>query len=312
MFWQCCAIYNKGKECSEKQPLEIYNVDRWVDYTLSIYDIPYKQLAPRLSIGQESGDGMGALSVWYTFLNDYTRRLLTFCNDRFPALSGFAKQFSERTGYHYKAGIWLEDFRRGLLWTACSAKLNFEHAPSWSWAVIEGTNDPHFEVPYQQLEFDRHLDCADVELVSFSIQNTNNNPFGFVESASLCLRGLCQSLSTSAETRIHIRVPGRDRTGEYKKRYADSNAAVCLYMDLEMHDTAFESLLQRREVLLLQIARFRGLENHVADEEIESTYSLVIEPAKGTQNMYRRIGMARMPENGEEGLGWDMKTVVII
>jgi hypothetical protein len=263
-------------------------------------------------VGEKSGTEIGALFVWYGFLNDYSRRLLKFHNDRFPALSGFSKQFLERTGYHYKAGLWLEDFRRGLLWTACTAKLNFEHAPSWSWAAIEGSNEPHFERIHQQFELEMHLDCPEVELISFSIHNTNDNTFGLVESASLCLRGLCQDLSSSAETRIHIRVPGRDRNSEYKRRYADPDAAIRLYMDVEMDDVAFESLLHRQEVLLLQIARFKGLENHSKDEDAESTYALVIEPAKGAPNMYRRIGMARMPDNEDESLGWDMKTVVII
>ena len=53
-------------------------------------------------------------------------------------MSGLAKEFSDRTGYHYKAGIWLEDIHRGLLWTNQGCAIDLCHAPSWSWGVMVG------------------------------------------------------------------------------------------------------------------------------------------------------------------------------
>jgi hypothetical protein len=41
---------------------------------------------------------------------------MTFPEDKFPAFSGSAAEFANRTGYQWKAGIWVQDFRRGLLW----------------------------------------------------------------------------------------------------------------------------------------------------------------------------------------------------
>jgi hypothetical protein len=127
MAWSCTSVH---ENCNEKQPQEINNADWQEGYVFSIYDIPRQPLPPRYVHGQESARGFLAIQWWYKKVNNYSNRHLTYFNDRFPAFSGLAKDFAERTGYHYKAGIWLEDFRRGLLWQSCDRAVHPEVAPS--------------------------------------------------------------------------------------------------------------------------------------------------------------------------------------
>ena len=43
-------------------------------------------------------------------MSDYGKMSLAFAKERFPAMSGLAREFSGGTGYTYKAGI-LESFK---------------------------------------------------------------------------------------------------------------------------------------------------------------------------------------------------------
>jgi hypothetical protein len=53
---------------------------------------------------------------WWIILENYTSRQLTYPTDIFPAIAGVARRISDRTGYTYKAGLWLETIHLDLLW----------------------------------------------------------------------------------------------------------------------------------------------------------------------------------------------------
>jgi hypothetical protein len=82
------------------------------------------------------------LAQWYSFLNDFRRRKISFPRDRFPAISAIASDLKERLDLRYYAGIWLEDHARGLAWTTAGYGLPLDtwSAPSWSWASLDCTN----------------------------------------------------------------------------------------------------------------------------------------------------------------------------
>ena len=84
--------------------------------------------------------------AWYIGVQYYTRRLLTFQEDRFPAIAGFASKCEEEglTSGRYLAGLWEDDVLLGLTWTKGQNPKDEEtrvpavsdRAPSWSWASI--------------------------------------------------------------------------------------------------------------------------------------------------------------------------------
>jgi hypothetical protein len=129
---------------------------------------------------------------------------LTFEKDRLPALGGLASEFARRTGYHYKAGIWFEDFRDGLLWLSDGLEIDTLIAPSWSWASISFRRDevPRHLLCYRQSKSPRKLwahsrkrrSLYDAEHVDISLGTKSGDPFGQITSGTLILRGWCQTL----------------------------------------------------------------------------------------------------------------------
>ncbi|RYP07947.1 hypothetical protein DL765_008968 [Monosporascus sp. GIB2] len=96
------------------------------------------------------------LAVWYGIVEEFSRRDLTFGGDKFPAIAGVARRFSDAgLGGAYMAGLGREHGLLGLLWCARTRRLprvkapGFHgryaltrpaerRAPSWSWASVDG------------------------------------------------------------------------------------------------------------------------------------------------------------------------------
>jgi hypothetical protein len=67
------------------------------------------------------------LLCWRTIVEEYSSRELTRASDKLPALSGLAHMVQAAIGSEYAAGLWFNDFLRGLLWRRArpsSAALN--------------------------------------------------------------------------------------------------------------------------------------------------------------------------------------------
>lgn len=78
---------------------------------------------------------------WHEIVEEYTRLDLTFEKDKFPALSGAAKQMQRVRDVKYIAGLWEDNLIDDLLWrtSALSAERASKwRAPTWSWASING------------------------------------------------------------------------------------------------------------------------------------------------------------------------------
>ena len=77
---------------------------------------------------------------WYKGIEDYSRRNLTYPDDRLPALSGLAHEMQSQVGGDYYAGLWERDLLVGLLWSMIpdqgSSEESPKRSPSWSWAAI--------------------------------------------------------------------------------------------------------------------------------------------------------------------------------
>ncbi|KAH8687983.1 heterokaryon incompatibility protein-domain-containing protein, partial [Tricladium varicosporioides] len=76
------------------------------------------------------------ISWWDKMLHSFFKCEVSIHSDLLPAVAGVAAMIAEKSGYTYKAGLWLEDFHRGLLWQSHGSveKVKNATAPSWSWA----------------------------------------------------------------------------------------------------------------------------------------------------------------------------------
>ena len=141
---------------------------------------------PRFVENRDESPQLQALNDrWLKIVESYNRyRQLTFESDKLPAISGIASTFQKLTGDEYIAGIWKNDWPRGVLWqTWPYTKKIQDRAPSWSWAGWDGYMA--FEMhSYQTI--DNHLLA---KLCQHHIQLTGHNHLGEVRSGSLRLRG---------------------------------------------------------------------------------------------------------------------------
>jgi len=124
----------------------------------------------------------------------YSLREFTFIEDRLPALSRLAKQYSNRTEDEYIAGHCRSNIPTSLLWVVAPGSRPVGHAttisgqpiaPSWSWASVPAPAG---------VVFPRRYDKPDCMLISQFIQTLTDNEFGAIQSASICLRGRLRRL----------------------------------------------------------------------------------------------------------------------
>ncbi|TVY27661.1 hypothetical protein LHYA1_G004889 [Lachnellula hyalina] len=146
------------------------------------------------------------LTEYYTLVQEYSARSLSFNCDKFPAFAGIVQLLRPAIGGEYLAGIWSTDVRRGLLWRAemeTCAHVHEYRAPSWSWAV---TNEP--------IIFDFADSTVpspyDVETISHEMTfKSHGNLYGQVDAARLCLRGLTKKLVRSNQ-KLDISYPDHE------------------------------------------------------------------------------------------------------
>ncbi|KAF2762494.1 HET-domain-containing protein [Pseudovirgaria hyperparasitica] len=140
---------------------------------------------------------------WAETIEAFSKRSLTVDGDRLPALAGVARVFADNGMLGgYLAGIWGDEFLRGLLWQVQRRNGGAKHrraseyrAPSWSWASIEGpvensTLQRAFEGTrmLEELGYDRRHVQQLLQLTA-SVTMDDADIFGIVEKAHISARG---------------------------------------------------------------------------------------------------------------------------
>ncbi|KAB8293290.1 hypothetical protein EYC80_007619 [Monilinia laxa] len=144
-------------------------------------------------------------------VQDYNNRQLTHRTDKFPALSGLAREFAYLLDDEYVAELWRKDLVRGLCWKWSSnltRKQSADHyGPSWSWAKM---NVP---ITYGLIREDRvfasrikggefiHIPVdsrfVDPEILHVSVIPEGRDPHGTLVSGKIYLRGQLLRLQRS-------------------------------------------------------------------------------------------------------------------
>jgi hypothetical protein len=141
-----------------------------------------------------------AHDFWWDAIFNYSKLLITYENDRLPALSGFARQFSAVVRSDYLAGLWRSDLPRSLGW-ARRAQFG-PHAnpksirssstiPSWTWTSIKAEDKSRSETIYHAV-LDESWKCiVDSRLKILEAYCIYNgvNKFGDVSSGLIRLEG---------------------------------------------------------------------------------------------------------------------------
>lgn len=247
------------------------------------------------------------LMWFYDRLGDFILRKLTFPKDKLPAILGLANAFSERTGYTFKCGIWLEDFRRSLLWRGSISQDYLAHYPSWSWAVIEKKNDGRGGIFLNYYYVGRHFNA---QLTNIFLSDKYNKVDGACEVLTLhgytrlfnsffpgpTLYGLnrSNSLISPEDTRDYQlsetsrnSYPTEEELSQAARSKENPSTTPDLWLDTSYTPSEAGLLLERPELIVIRITSFR-------EYQIWSAYYLLLEPVSNSVETYRRLGIMRV------------------
>ena len=229
---------------------------------------------------------------WYDIVYDYTRRDLTFSNDKLVAISGIANIVGTCIQDKYYAGLWRHDMPRALLWSPYEEETlpNAPHksglppiyrAPSWSWASIES--------PISCFLCRERLPIPPIaEVLDVGTTLVGEDVYGQVTAGKLTIRGPMRRAVVVAKSDIWPEQPLLILDGWME---GDITHGV---FDLEWVD-------EGKEVWCLQIT---------------AAYGLMLVTIDGQEDILSRIGLFHLRHTGLSRTPWfeeeDIRTITIV
>jgi hypothetical protein len=270
------------------------------------------------------------LTLWYRIVQEFCHRQITFKTDTFPAISGIAKEVQRHTGMEYKAGIWMQDFHNGLLWSTYGLGLNPSSyiGPSWSWAIMGNQTEVYPAAILRETNFDDTMKPI-AKVLSVDVVSSTYDNFGPIKSAKLQIdspwKNACsfkpemirfpkaeQKLSSSSDSPDSPEycevLPGticcwfdcfQWKEKEWSKLAGDPCVSAIVFVQISTVDKS------KRGVFY---GTGRSLEDYRRSLN-GSTWALILEPVAETQDEYRRIGVARISDDLTDG--WDTRIITI-
>jgi Heterokaryon incompatibility protein (HET) len=293
----------------------------------SIFRIPFvtDEAGLKFGGGKPKTDVSEIMDFWYRKIYDYAARQITFKTDRFPAIAGLAKEVAARTGYQYKAGLWLEDIHNGLLWQAPRVGVCGGHAPTWSWAVVDRQHHTLRQSVGDELENRSGLidggwvreDRYRAHIMQVQVKNVGNDSFGQVESARITIEGRWRSAHwdgkptakfDSWDNRFFV-LHRHLRDSSMPENMPTVPCQIVCSLDESAPANALPPNFRQRRAIYLQVGRFQF---EAVYGEAGLRYALILEPTGSASDEYRRIGVAQIPEDEGMADGWETRTITIV
>ena len=276
-----------------------------------------------------------ALAWWYRMLgNAYFGRGITKHEDLLPALAGVAETVAKLVGYSYRAGLWLEDMQRGLLWQSASSlrRPDDTPVPSWSWA---STQLPWYT---SGLELHRYSTTTQkAEIIEVNVKNSGGNDFGQVLSGSLRLKTrfkpLAQMLGVNEPVYNQagnmfttMRMNNRWQAAEDVGVYASPphGKLLCTLDEHPKDASDCHTRLVNRGAVCVQLAGYIHRDRREApprrgeyvtnwkEPEVVTIFGLLLEPTGTSKSEFKRIGIVEEAEEDGISLDWDVKIITIV
>jgi len=209
-------------------------------------------------------------------VDEYASRRLTVSSDVFPAISGLARAVRSRptSELTYAAGIWLEDWRRSILWSSegfATQRTSDQYiAPSWSWGSLEfkRSSVEEYGTTYQAHKLSSWWGpCKRIrELPSNLLDSTSiflgckmdmmdGDVYGRISSGILLLRGRTLALSSSLQNTHKYYIEGSRFTN-------DTNSGLLGGKEKDSTNT----LTQPRYPLSFMLDTFQHVSNDGAED----------------------------------------------
>lgn len=196
IYWRCPLGFRDAEGCGpvpgRRSPAE--------EYREAIFAVLYAEIlrapAPR---PRTEHNVENLLTEYYSLVQEYTGRKLTFGSDKLPAFSGIAQRLHPVIGGDYLAGLWSKDLHRGLCWRGGCGPVQHaqpSRAPSWSWAVTDDEVWAGYVVAkdFKSVRPDNPLS---LQLIDHDMDR--KQPYGQITSGSLVVRGLTKTMTRSTQ-----------------------------------------------------------------------------------------------------------------
>lgn len=225
--------------------------------------------------------------TWENICATYANASLTFADDRMIAFSGIAKRFQDLLGDRYVLGMWRSRILNDLLWTVVSrhdvASLHGTKysPPSFSWL----SQDEAFIAHHSNLTMSRNKNEL-ATVIDFDAKFLTDDPTGIVVSAVLSIAGPLRRLrlkarSSAADLEDYCR---------YQAYFFDELVDLDTWLDSEAKILTPNGLRDDLYILLLLDCG--------ENDEVE-LYGLILEEAQEKAGHYRRLGVARLTNDGD-------------
>ncbi|KAL7792541.1 hypothetical protein V8C37DRAFT_379832 [Trichoderma ceciliae] len=241
-----------------------------------------------------------AFDDWYTLVQLYARRELTYVQDTLPAISAFARLTSDRLAdQKYLAGLWRADLPRGLFWIGDPRGKDDTHlksqpfnytAPSWSWACYPN----HVEWLGGNAN-SSYTFVSEFQLQNVDITTNQLNPYGCVQGGHLQIHSKLFQLPPEEKDQHGMRkMNGNEqRLGkDFEILRSETNEYIShIHLDWMTRERQFEHTKQLYMVLISSINLTEGnmrYFKHVTDTKV--MMGLLLLPTKNG-NEFARAGV---------------------
>ncbi|KAH6675898.1 hypothetical protein B0J14DRAFT_373825 [Halenospora varia] len=243
---------------------------------------------------------------WAYIIAQYSMRQMTRETDRFPALSGLAKQIQAAGLAPLVAGIPANNVLPWLLWDSEPSKRRHSVyiAPSWSWASFNCASKISFYHPYLSQPKMSVESEPIAQVVDIVAEAAGLDPTGALKSGYLIL----YSLVTMATFKYDIHIFWGSKTSLHMRNLEGSeNMVHNPHID---YDEDKENLNEQKllVVLICRVKTF-GVDN-LDDADDWDTFGLVLELVG--ESLYRRVGWCYFRTIDESSTDYELREVTII
>jgi len=276
-------------------------------------------------------------------VEEYVQRKITIEEDRLPAISGIAREISAQTNMTYIAGLWKEDFHRGLLWTTSNEGLPYTRyiAPSWSWASIQFPKSINYGQLHSLIsEMYSQLFTRIAMPIDYEVTPLNGDLYGQIKSASLEINGpmIAASRLYTDDQKPHCNLPPIEssqavpnpQTPAIQKMYLRSSTIIGdkrvwrytllqFFKEAPLHcsfdvrdDLADPSTRLLDNIRFIQIASLRYEDIRTRNDGNAFVFALMLVSTEES-GIYQRVGRACFPKLGIIAeKEWERQTISII
>lgn len=339
--WSCRCTTRSEEDPSGGRPRLVMD-----DAPDAVYPYPTKliclsherfQIAKQDQFGSpKSARKCNPLQIWYYLTMQFCARKITFEEDSLPAISGLAKEVKRLTGDHYHAGIWARDYHNGLLWSTDGKNLSQPTyvAPSWSWVSInKGTVvHPACIGPNETLQFNGGELAAvkhTAKILETQIIYAGGDEFGPILSGKLRINAPFKL--SNAFGKSQVRLPWLEDkltlSNSAPFMYKMQPSTITCWLDtsrgekveegdgsgvhfhLGEHGAAFVHIASVDTSRIVHDTKsfyrkmFNGIFRH-------QSWALILKPAVGDANEWKRIGVARIADDLIDG--WETRDFTIL